>query len=216
MNNRVHLHRHLDTLWDFMKMGHQLTKADCIFVLCSNDVRVAEHAAKLYHQGLAPYIVFSGGKGRFTEGLFDKSEAETFSDIARDHGVPKAAIITETNATNTGENVRFTHQVLSEKLLFPTSFILVQKPFMEKRTFATFQKQWPEKIERVIVTSPWQNWVDYFNETLPLPMVIDALLADFERIRDYPAKGFQIEMPIPHEVEIAYLAIHQKLKPLAI
>ncbi|MDN3613125.1 YdcF family protein [Vibrio gallaecicus] len=199
-----------------MKMGHQLTKADCIFVLCSNDVRVAEHAAELYHQGFAPYVIFSGGKGRFTEGLFDKSEAETFSDIARDYGVPKTAIITETNATNTGENVRFTHQVLSEKRLFPTSFILVQKPFMEKRTFATFKKQWPNEVEQVMVTSPWKNWVDYFNETLPLPMVIEALLADFERIRDYPAKGFQIEMQIPPEVETAYQALYQKLKPLAI
>lgn len=216
MNNNIHLHRHLDTLWDFMRMNHELAKADCIFVLCSNDLRVAEYAAELYHQGFAPYIVFSGGKGRFTDGLFDKSEAETFADTARDNGVPKTAIITETNATNTGENVRFTHKILSDKLLFPTSFILVQKPFMEKRTFATFQKQWPLEAEQVMVTSPWQSWVDYFNESLPLPMVIEALLADFERIRDYPKKGFQIEMPIPHEVEIAYQAICQTLKPLTV
>ncbi|PLX61493.1 MAG: hypothetical protein C0632_11615, partial [Vibrio alginolyticus] len=73
------LYRHIETLWDYMQLKHELKPADCLFVMCSNDVRVAEHAANLYHQKLAPLIVFSGGEGRFTDGLFEKSEAETFA-----------------------------------------------------------------------------------------------------------------------------------------
>ncbi|MCV5246818.1 YdcF family protein, partial [Escherichia coli] len=69
----------------------------------------------LYHQKLAPLIVFSGGEGRFTDGLFEKSEAETFADIARLAGVPSDAILVETRSTNSGENVRFTEQLLKEK-----------------------------------------------------------------------------------------------------
>lgn len=198
------LFRHIDTLWDYMRMGHELTPADCIFVLCSNDLRVAEYAASLYLKGLAPYIVFSGGEGRFTDGLFDKTEAETFAAIAYECGVPREKVILETEATNSGENVRFTHQKLSELGLDPQTFILVQKPFMEKRTYATFCKQWPSPYANMRVTSQWQNWVDYYNEELPLDMVIRALIADFERVKDYPAKGFQIEMPIPKDVESAY------------
>ena len=53
------LHRSIDTLWNFMSMGHKVEPSDCIFVLCSNDTRVAEYAAELYQQKVAPYIVFS-------------------------------------------------------------------------------------------------------------------------------------------------------------
>ncbi|MEZ9566944.1 YdcF family protein [Vibrio artabrorum] len=206
----VMLHRAVDTLWNFMSMGHKVEPSDCIFVLCSNDTRVAEYAAELYHQKVAPYIVFSGGVGRFTEGKFDCSEAETFAEIARDCGVSKSDIIIEKHATNTGENVRFTHKLLTERGLFPKRLTLVQKPFMEKRTYATFTKQWPDKATEIQVTSQWQNWVDYFNEELPLDMVLGALLADFERIKSYPSEGFQIDMPIPDNVEYAY----QTLKKL--
>ncbi|MCC4817588.1 hypothetical protein BCU85_18420 [Vibrio lentus] len=206
-NSKVKLYHSIDTLWNFMSMGHDITPSDCIFVLCSNDTRVAEYAAELYHQGVAPYIVFSGGVGRFTEGSFERSEAETFAAIARDAGVPDSDIIIEKHATNTGENVRFTHKLLIERGLSPKRLTLVQKPFMEKRTYATFAKQWPDEVTEIQVTSQWQDWVDYFNEELPLDMVLGALIADFERIKSYPAQGFQIEMPIPDDVDHAYQAL---------
>lgn len=206
-NSRTKLHRSVDTLWNFMSMGHKVSPSECIFVLCSNDTRVAEYAAELYHQGVAPYIVFSGGVGRFTEGSFERSEAETFAAIARDAGVPDSDIIIEKHATNTGENVRFTHKLLAERGLSPKRLTLVQKPFMEKRTYATFAKQWPDEVIEIQVTSQWQDWVDYFNEELPLDMVLGALIADFERIKSYPAQGFQIEMPIPDDVDHAYQAL---------
>ena len=203
-NSRIKLHRSIDILWNFMSMGHKVTSSDCIFVLCSNDTRVAEYAAELYLQKVAPYIVFSGGVGRFTEGSFERSEAETFASIARDCGVPEADIIIEKHATNTGENVRFTYDLLTKRGLSPKRLTLVQKPFMEKRTYATFSKQWPEQAAEIRVTSQWQSWVNYFNEELPLDMVLGALVADFERIKTYPAQGFQIEMPIPDDVDHAY------------
>lgn len=56
------LYQHIETLWDYMQLKQDLKPADCLFVMCSNDVRVAEHAAALYHQKLAPLIVFSGVK----------------------------------------------------------------------------------------------------------------------------------------------------------
>ncbi|MEZ9338053.1 YdcF family protein [Vibrio splendidus] len=211
-NSRIKLHRSIDILWNFMSMGHKVTSSDCIFVLCSNDTRVAEYAAELYLQKVAPYIVFSGGVGRFTEGCFtegnfERSEAETFASIARDCGVPEADIIIEKHATNTGENVRFTYDLLTKRGLSPKRLTLVQKPFMEKRTYATFSKQWPEQATEIRVTSQWQSWVDYFNEELPLDMVLGALVADFERVKTYPAQGFQIEMPIPDDVDQAYQAL---------
>lgn len=59
------LYQQIETLWDYLQLHQQPDVADLILVLGSNDVRVAEHAANLYHQGLAPYVLFSGGFGRF-------------------------------------------------------------------------------------------------------------------------------------------------------
>ncbi len=102
-------------IWDYHHMHHELKKADCIFVLGSHDTRVAEWAADLFLQGYAPYIVFSGGLGNFTRGVFKKPEAEIFADIAIQKGVPADKIIIENQSTNTGENVHFTKKLLEEK-----------------------------------------------------------------------------------------------------
>lgn len=204
------LYQHIETLWDFMQLKHELKPADCLFVMCSNDVRVAEHAAQLYQQKLAPFIVFSGGEGRFTDGLFDKSEAETFADIARASGVPGDAIMLETQSTNSGENVRFTEKLLEEKGVQCDSFILVQKPFMERRAIATFEKQWQAPYSLLQVSSTANPFFEYINEDMTLMMVLEALLEDYSRVKDYPEKGFQTEQVIPEHVESSYQVLLAK------
>jgi len=209
MSKRIY--QHLETLWQYMQMDHQLAKADVIIVLGSNDSRVAEVAASLYHQGLAPLLVFSGGHGRFTKGLYERSEAVTFATVAKDCGVPEENILLESRSTNSGENVQFTYELLKKHGISPKRIILVQKPYMERRAYATFMKQWPEPLESLQVTSQANSFFDYLTEDLTLDFVIEALIGDFERVKDYPLQGFQIEQDIPEEVMQAYLA----LKPLA-
>ncbi|WP_295894237.1 YdcF family protein [uncultured Vibrio sp.] len=201
---RKHLYQHIETIWNYMKMGHTPAQSDLIFVLCSNDLRVASHAAALYHQGYAPKILFSGGSGRFTDGLFDKTEAETFAAIARDSGVPAEAIYLETEATNTGENITLGYEVINKERLSHQRLLLVQKPFMERRSYATFMKQWPASCEQVLVTSSSEDFVDYISAEMPLDMVLTAMMEDYHRIKHYPAKGFQIEQAIPNQVEDSY------------
>jgi hypothetical protein len=58
-------------LWDYHHVNHELCKSDCIFVLGSHDLRVADRGAELYLQGWAPLLVFSGGLGNFTR-LMDR------------------------------------------------------------------------------------------------------------------------------------------------
>ncbi|MCF7508468.1 YdcF family protein [Vibrio sp. D54] len=206
----MRLYRHIETLWDYMQLKHELKPADCLFVMCSNDVRVAEHAAKLYHQKLAPLIVFSGGEGRFTDGLFEKSEAETFAEIAKLSGVPSEAILLETESSNSGENVRFTEQRLKEEGKQCSSFILVQKPFMERRAIATFEKQWQSPYTQLQVSSAALPFFEYINEDMPLMMVLEALMEDFSRVKSYPEKGFQTEQNIPQQVESSYQALLER------
>ena len=51
----------VEIIWEYCLLHQPLKKADIIFVLGSHDLRVAERAAELYQQELAPLIVFSGG-----------------------------------------------------------------------------------------------------------------------------------------------------------
>jgi len=92
--------------------------------------------------------------------------------------------------------------VLARHGLDPEKIILVQKPYMERRAYATFVNFWPGK--RVIVSSPPIPFADYPTAHLPKDLVISIMVGDLQRIRDYPAKGFQIAQEIPEEVWQAY------------
>jgi uncharacterized SAM-binding protein YcdF (DUF218 family) len=189
-------------LWDYHHMQHTLENADCILVLGSHDLRVADRGAEIYLQGLAPIIIFSGGLGNVTKGIWTETEADKFATIALDKGVPPEAIFIENKSTNTGENILFTQQLLKDKHLDLHKFIVVQKPYMERRSYATFKKHWPDK--NLLVTSPQIAFEDYPNEEIPVERVINIMVGDLQRIRVYPEKGFQIPMDIPDEVWNAF------------
>ncbi len=189
-------------IWDYHHMRHSLEKADCILVLGSHDLRVAERGADLYLQQWAPIIIFSGGLGNFTKGLWKESEADLFASAAMQMGVPKESILIENKSANTGENILFTQQLLAEKNMHPESFILVQKPYMERRSFATFKKHWPDK--KLIVTSPQISFESYPNKEINIERVINIMVGDLQRIKFYPDKGFQIPQEIPPDVWNAY------------
>jgi uncharacterized SAM-binding protein YcdF (DUF218 family) len=189
-------------LWDYMRLGHELAPADAILVLGSNDVRVGEHGARLFLRGLAPLIVCSGNVGRLTAGTFEKSEAETFADAAVRLGVPREAILLECRSTNTGENIDFSRALLASRGLHPSRVILVQKPYMERRAWATFKRRWPEPDLQV--TSPPIPYDQYPMPDIPRDLVIDILVGDVQRVRVYAEQGFQIPQPMPPEVWSAW------------
>lgn len=189
-------------LWDYHHMQHTLVKSDCILALGSHDLRVAERAANLYLEGWAPVIIFSGGLGNLTKEVWTETEADQFAAIAITMGVPAEAILVENKSTNTGENILFTQQLLAQKGLDPHSFIVVQKPYMERRSYATFKQHWPEK--KLIVTSPQFSFEAYPTDEIPLEKVIHIMVGDMQRIKFYPGKGFQVFQEIPEHVWQAY------------
>ena len=195
-----------ETIWNYHLMKHQVAKADAILVLCSHDERVAERGAQLFLEGWAPLIIFSGGQGEITRRLWSEPEAERFARIAMRLNVPRECILVETKSTNTGENVQFTRKLLAEKGLDPQGFIVVQKPYMERRAYATFRRYWPDR--EVIVTSPQVSFdeyvAEYTNSSLSIDDVIGIMLGDLQRIKFYPALGYQIAQEIPEEVWAAY------------
>jgi uncharacterized SAM-binding protein YcdF (DUF218 family) len=188
-------------LWEYHHLHHTLEKTDCIFVLGSHDLRVADRGAELYLQGWAPVLIFSGGLGNVTKGIWTETEADKFAKIAMERGVPENAIIIENKSTNTGENIVFTQQLLDERNIHPQSFIVVQKPYME-RSYATFKKHLPQK--KLLVTSPQIAFEDYPTNEISLERVINIMVGDLQRIKLYPAKGFQIPQHIPNDVWEAF------------
>ncbi len=189
-------------LWDYHHMNHNPEKADCILALGSHDLRVAERAADIYHERWAPLIIFSGGLGNLTQHVWTEPEADQFARVAEQRGVPKKDILIENKSTNTGENILFTQQLLQEKQMDPESFILVQKPYMERRSYATFKRHWPEK--KLWVSSPQLAFEEYITDEIPADKVINIMVGDLQRIKIYPSKGFQIFQEIPDEVWSAY------------
>ena len=179
-------------IWDYMLMHHELKPMDAIFALGSNETKVAERAADLYLQGYGKYVICAGGNGKASN--FSLPEAEIFGDIVVSKGVPRDRVILEPNSTNTGENVQFVKKLVNERGLDLRSFLLVQKQYMERRTYATFRKQWPEA--ECLVTSPQGSFEEDMKDPTFKHRNINVMVGDLLRIKQYPGLGFQIEQEI--------------------
>lgn len=192
-------------IWDYMLVGHTVSKADCIFMLGSYDIRVADYAIDLYQQGFAPYLLFSGGviqQNDMLDVYWDETEADYFAKYAIEQGIPFDKILIENRAMNTGENFTCSSQLLDELDFQFESFILVQKPFMERRVLATGLKLWHDR--QFVVTSPPISCEDYLNGHLPKDGLIQYIVGDFQRVKRYGKNGFQVPQPIPDHVWDAF------------
>lgn len=115
-----------------------------------------------------------------------------------EQGVPSGKIIVENRAANTGENVSFTLRLLQTLDERPQSWLLVQKPFMERRSLATFQKQLPDA--KAIVTSPPIAYEDYANDAIGWDLLLNTLVGDLQRLIEYPGRGYITPQTVPAEV----------------
>ena len=202
-----------EQVWDYHHMRHDVAgHADGILVFCSHDLRVADHAAHLFHEGLGTYVLFSGGFGTGPHSGanlngWTRPEAEIFAARAAELGVPDCAIVVENAATNTGENCRFSRVLLEARDLPHASLVLVQKPFMERRSYATLMRQWfPGPRPLLRVTSPPISFADYPNDHISREVLVSIMVGDLQRLRLYatPERDFQIPMDIPPAVWAAY------------
>jgi uncharacterized SAM-binding protein YcdF (DUF218 family) len=202
----IHLYELAEKIWRYHRLDHLLEPSDAILVLGSHDTRVAERGAELFLSKIAPLLIFSGGLGSITKALWSQPEADRFAEIAIAMGVPGENIIVENRSTNTGENILFTRQLLADRGIDPEKFVLVQKPYMERRSFATFRKLWPEKY--VLVTSPQVSFDEYLlsyrSGELSSDDLVGIMVGDLQRIKLYAERGFQIHQEIPREVWQAY------------
>lgn len=200
-------HADAKLLWEYHHINNKLSKKDCILAFGSHDTHVAERAADIFNQGLAKFIIFTGGLGKITKNIWKQPEAEKFSEIAIAMGVPRNKIFIETKSTNTGQNIDFTKELIEKEKLAFSDYIVVDKPYKERRIYATLKMQWPTL--NFIVTSPqntYESYCSYYNKSVELDVseFINIMVGDLQRIDLYGKNGFQIPQDIPENVMKAY------------
>jgi uncharacterized SAM-binding protein YcdF (DUF218 family) len=139
------------------------THADVILVLGCNIIGPdggpttcisarSAHAAELYEQGLAPRIIATGGP---TEGT--TTESEVLTEALESEGVPPDAIIQESRALNTIQNMTYSQAIMREHGW--KSAILVTEPFHIKRaTLIARDDGMTVYPSPAVKSSNWQNF----------------------------------------------------------
>ncbi|MEV6954942.1 YdcF family protein [Streptomyces sp. NPDC051183] len=189
-------------LWDYHQMGHTPRPCSVAIGLGSHDLGVADTAAELYRTGMAPLLVFTGATSPTTQERMPRGEAVHYRERALDLGVPSSAVLVEPRARNTGENIRFSRELLEEAGVDVSSVLLISKPYEERRAYATARKLWPE-VEIVSTSSP-MTLDEYVDSIGDARLVIDMLVGALQRLLIYPAQGFMISQQVPGDVTEAY------------
>jgi len=194
----------LQLVWDYMRLVHPPVRAGAILTLGCFDLHAAVHAASLWKAGLAPVVIMSGGvahRGGLLDTGWNRPEARVFADRAQREGVPAEAILLEERAQNTGDNFVFARAAAEKAGLHPRKLLVVAKPYMTRRGFATGRKVWPD-VELVMQCEDI-GVLDYLMRDADPHRTLLALVGDLHRIMIYPSLGFQIEQAVPARVVAA-------------
>jgi uncharacterized SAM-binding protein YcdF (DUF218 family) len=188
-------------LWDYLHVREPLVPGDAILVLGSSDVRSADHGARLWLDGAAPWLVFSGGRGPLTR-EWARTEAEVFADRAAALGVPRERMLLETRSTNTGENLRFTRELVDDRGLELERWVLVHAPYLGRRARATFRLCFP--AVPVCVSTPLLTFETHATTELDREFLLHRLAGEVHRMLEYPSRGYQAPEEVPADVVEAW------------
>lgn len=146
----------LNQITEFIFVEDKAEKSDMIFIPGSGFPQLAEEAAKLYHQGLAPYILPSGKysilNGKFAgvqekQDLYDgeyETEWEFLKEALKKNQVPEEHILREDQATYTYENAIYSRKVTDSMGMEIKKAILCCKPYHARRSLLYYQLLYPD------------------------------------------------------------------------
>jgi uncharacterized SAM-binding protein YcdF (DUF218 family) len=132
-----------DCISDFIFVEDLPQKADVILIPGGSHPQLMVKAVELYRQGLAPYILPSGGPNPKIPDY--ASEWEFLEKIALGLGMPEKAILKEEKAHDTFENASFSRQILQDMQVKVDTAILVCKAYHSRRALLTYQAIFPSK-----------------------------------------------------------------------
>lgn len=120
----------------YMAPEDSLQKSDAIIAVSGGETTSrANEAIRLYKEGWAPLIIFSGA----AKDPNSPSNAEAMSKIAIEQGVPYYAIALDEGSANTHENASRVSQILQS--LHSSRIILVTSPYHQRRAYIEFRER---------------------------------------------------------------------------
>ncbi len=105
-------------------------------VLNESAMRRIHTAARLYHRGLSPLVIISGGDPKFPE---DRQPADFMAEFAGELGVPRSVIILEKESPNTHFSAVNVAALCQEKEI--ERVLLVTDAAHMRRAMASFEAQ---------------------------------------------------------------------------
>lgn len=160
-----------DYLTEFIFVENKPEPADIIFVPGGPYPDSARHAARLYKEGYAPYVMPSGKHSilkdrlELPEELWEEleidaeksdqksipmlrerilTESDYLCEVMRQAGVPEQALIPEDQATYTYENAIYSRKKLDAMGIFIKKAILCCQAFHARRSLLYYQEQFPD------------------------------------------------------------------------
>jgi uncharacterized SAM-binding protein YcdF (DUF218 family) len=177
--------KEIKKITDYIFLKSSPRKADLALLFGTRHQEAIDKVFELYHNGLVPKILVSGGINRVT----GENEAKEMSDKLIKLGVKRDYIILENESTNSLENVLFSKQVIDKKIGFNKikKIIAVVKHYHSRRALMTLKKHFPKTVELIPVTYEvygftTDNWFN--NETGK-----EKVLNEWNEIPKYLAKG---------------------------
>jgi uncharacterized SAM-binding protein YcdF (DUF218 family) len=148
-----------------------------------------EAAHGLWRDGMFSRLLISGGR----TGSSPLAEADMIADRLVGLGIPEAALILETAATNTGENVRLGRARVAEVMDLASirSVVVIGKICSTRRYLMTLQRHWPGLRLSVCPVNyfgiPAERWHEHDEFRT-------RVLGEFDKIPRYLAAGFLEEI----------------------
>lgn len=184
-----------------LQQKSELAPSDLLMVFGNPHIAApaAKEAARLYHDGLAPLILVSGGK----KAASGHAEAHEIYLNLRGEGIPDSALLVEMSSLNTQENVVFSRSLLHKASpeTNESSMICIGHAIAGRRFPMTVAANWPE-ITLPMFSHVWcnaQSEVDWHTR----PDLRGEVLAQFVRIEPYIKAGFIKEIDVAAINEIA-------------
>lgn len=194
------------TLWRYHRLDDgQAVTTDVGIGLGSHDLSVATTTAELYRAGRFPLVVFTGANAPTTVDRFPRGEAVHYREQALTLGVPSAAILVEPTATNTGENITRTRDLLAATGHTINKVTLITRPYQQRRARATCRKLWPD-VE-VFTAGASLSLSEYIDTIGDQRRVLSMLVGDTQRMTVYAARGYAAPEPVPDAVHAAMVVL---------
>jgi uncharacterized SAM-binding protein YcdF (DUF218 family) len=192
-----------EILYSWLAMHGPVTRADTVIGFGHFDLAIPRRCVELVKSGAAQHIIFTGGIGAGTADL-GKPEADAFADVvAADAPQYSRELVVENRSTNTAQNIQFTDELLKVRpAVAMGSVFLVATPCRQRRVWLTWRKHHPEiPAQNAAVEATYEETRDLYASKQQ--DIVEQLLGEWQRIRDYPAKGWIVADEIPQAVNAA-------------